>query len=83
MNLDKILRRIRLLFKEQYIYQKNDLITHIRHLKNYPFDKFWSIVISQTSIFQNHLHDLILKRKTEKDDFPIADRLKSQWMIDL
>ena len=46
-------------------------------LKNYPFDKFWSIVISQTSIFQNHLHDLILKRKTEKDDFPIADRLKS------
>ena len=46
-------------------------------LKNYPFDKFWSIVISQTSIFQNHIHDLILKRKTEKDDFPIADRLKS------
>ena len=60
-----------------------DLLTEVgisdplRRLKNYPFDKFWSIVISQTSIFQNHLHDLILKRKTEKDDFPIADRLKS------
>ena len=46
-------------------------------LKNYPFDKFWSIVISQTSIYQNHLHELILRRKTEKDDFPITDRLKS------
>ena len=46
-------------------------------LKNYPFDQFWSIVISQTSIYQNHIHDLILKRQTEKDDFPIADRLKS------
>ena len=46
-------------------------------LKNYPFDKFWSIVISQTSIYQNHIHDLILRRKTEKDDFSITDRLKS------
>ena len=46
-------------------------------LKNYPFDEFWSIVISQTSVYQNHIHDLILRRQTEKDDFPIADRLKS------
>lgn len=46
-------------------------------LKNYPFDKFWSIVISQTSMFQNHIHDLILKRQTVKEIFPIAERLKS------
>ena len=46
-------------------------------LKNYPFDKFWSIGISQTSIYQNHIHDLILRRKTGKDDFSITDRLKS------
>ena len=46
-------------------------------LKNYPFDKFWSIVISQTSMFQNHIHDLILKRQTVKEIFPITERLKS------
>ena len=46
-------------------------------LKNYPFDKFWSIVISQTSMFQNHIHDLILKHQTVKEIFPITERLKS------
>ena len=46
-------------------------------LKNYPFDQFWSIVISQTSIYRHHMHDLILRRQTEKDDFSITERLKS------
>ena len=46
-------------------------------LKNYPFDEFWSTVISQTSVYQNHIHDLIIRRKREKDSFPISDRLKS------
>jgi len=41
------------------------------------YQNFWSVVISQTSMYQNHTHDLILRRKSEKDDFPIADRLKS------
>jgi hypothetical protein len=42
MNLDKILQRIRLLFKEQYFYEKDDLILRIRHLKNYPIDQIYS-----------------------------------------
>ena len=39
MNLDKILRRIKLLFKERYIYEKNDLIQSINAIKQYPKDQ--------------------------------------------
>ena len=42
MNLDKILQRIRILFKEKYFYQKNDLIAHVRQFKNYPLDQIYS-----------------------------------------
>lgn len=44
-------------------------------MKKYPFDAHWSTIISQTSIYQNHIHDLILQRQCEEDDFPVADRL--------
>ena len=46
-------------------------------LKDYPFDEFWTPVISQTSILQNHIHDLILKRQEKQSDFHIQDILKS------
>ena len=46
-------------------------------LKDYPFDEFWTPVISQTSIIQNHIHDLILKRQEKQSDFHIQDILKS------
>jgi hypothetical protein len=59
MNLDKILRRIRLLFKEQYIYQKNDLITHIRHLKNYPFDQIYSALTFLINERNEYLTDVL------------------------
>ena len=45
-------------------------------LKNYPFDDNWSIEISQTSAFQNHIHDLILRRNY-KEEFKISEKLKS------
>lgn len=46
-------------------------------MKNYPFDEFWIPVISQTSIYQNHIHDLILKRQENKSKFHIREILKS------
>jgi len=46
-------------------------------LKDYPFDRYWSPVISQTSIIQNHIHDLILKRQKNQSTFHIRDILKS------
>tara|TARA_X000000950_G_scaffold232810_1_gene282018 strand:- start:1235 stop:4996 length:3762 start_codon:yes stop_codon:yes gene_type:complete len=39
LNVDKIIQRIRLLFKDEYIYSKNELVTRIRHVKNYPEDQ--------------------------------------------
>ena len=32
-------------------YQKNDII-----LKNYPFDLYWKVILSQQSHIQNHIH---------------------------
>ena len=46
-------------------------------LKNYPFDGFWDPIISQTSIAQNHNHDLILKRQKSQSALHIRDILKS------
>jgi|UniRef100_A0A6C0BZU7 hypothetical protein len=39
MNLDKILQRIRVSFKEKYIYKKDELIQTINTLKKYPLDQ--------------------------------------------
>tara|TARA_Y100001968_G_scaffold291987_1_gene296822 strand:+ start:606 stop:1739 length:1134 start_codon:yes stop_codon:yes gene_type:complete len=46
-------------------------------LKNYPFDEYWSIVISQTSRMQNHIHDLIINRTKDKSRIPISETLNS------
>lgn len=42
MNLDKILQRIRQLFKEKYFYEKNELIASINAIKTYPIDQIYS-----------------------------------------
>ena len=39
MNLDKILRRIKVLFKEHYIYTKQNLISRINVIKTYPIEQ--------------------------------------------
>lgn len=36
MNMDKIVERIRSLMKDQFIYKRHDLISHIRVRKDYP-----------------------------------------------
>ena len=58
-------------------YHKNNSSNEDIILKNYPFDEFWIPLISQTSLVQNHIHDLILKRQDKKSAFHIKDVLKS------
>ena len=38
-NTDKIIHRIRMLFKERFFYKKMDLISHINVVKQYPLDQ--------------------------------------------
>lgn len=42
MNIEKILRRIRLLFKEYYIFDRKSLIAMIVQIKNYPLDQIYT-----------------------------------------
>ena len=46
-------------------------------LKEYPFDELWSPILSQSSIYQPHIHDLILKRNEKRCEIHIHDILKS------
>jgi putative sugar O-methyltransferase len=46
-------------------------------LKTYPYDEYWQILLSQTSIIQGHVHDLIVRRQSEKNIFPIMESMKS------
>ena len=49
----------------------------ISTLKLYPYDDYWSILISQSSILQNNIHDLITKREDVKMDLTVSEALKS------
>ena len=42
MNLDKILQRIRLLFKESYVYEKTALVAALVQIKQYPLDQIYT-----------------------------------------
>lgn len=42
MNIDKILQRIRAIYKEKYIYKKGDLVKSINTLKTYPLEQIYS-----------------------------------------
>ena len=46
-------------------------------IKDYPFNEFWAPILSQTSLYQSHIHDLILQKQAKKSDFHIRDILKS------
>lgn len=57
-------------------YEKNTA-GEVSRIKHYPYDDYWSILLSQTSIMQEHIHELILGRLIEKNKFPVAEVLKS------
>lgn len=42
MNIEKILQRIRNIFKEKYLYKKTELIKEVTLLKKYPIDQVYS-----------------------------------------
>ena len=42
MNLDVIFNRIKQLFKEEYVYKENELISRINALKSYPIEQIYS-----------------------------------------
>jgi|UniRef100_A0A6C0AL60 hypothetical protein len=41
LNIDKIIQRIRLLFKEEYMYSDKELIARIQQIKQYPEDQIY------------------------------------------
>ena len=53
-------------------YQKNDI-----SLKEYPFDLYWKVILSQKSNIQNHIHQLILQRQNNKNSISIKSLLKN------
>ena len=57
-------------------YHKNSSGENII-MKNYPYDDFWSIVVSQQSMYQSHIHDLVLLREMGENMFPVSNSLES------
>jgi len=45
--------------------------------KLYPFDENWQMILSQASVVQPHIHELIVKRTEEPQHFSIASALES------
>ncbi|NQV56604.1 MAG: putative sugar O-methyltransferase [Rhodospirillales bacterium] len=46
-------------------------------IKDYPFDDFWRIVLSQSSPLQGHIHELVARRMETAAPFPVRAALKS------
>ena len=59
MNMDKILQRIRLLFRERYIYSKPDLIAGITVFKHYPHDQIYSALTYLISEKNEYITDML------------------------
>ena len=50
--------------------------------KNYPYDDRWRTIVSQTSILQPLLHELIVERTKTPQAFPVKEALKSLMPFD-
>ena len=51
-------------------------------IKDYPFDERWAIRLSQTSILQSHMHELILERTAGPQPFGVSAALRSLQPFD-
>ena len=58
MNIDKIIQRIRLLYKEQYVYEKSNLIAAITQMKRYPLDQIYSALDFLTGDNNEYITDM-------------------------
>lgn len=60
MNIDKILQRIRLLFKEKLVYHKDELVRSINAIKFYPVDQIMTaldfLITSKNEYIENFLN---------------------------
>ena len=46
-------------------------------LKDYPFDLYWKIILSETSKLQKRVHQLILERKKTKNSNSVKESMKN------
>ena len=47
------------------------------NIKEHPYDELWKILLSQTAIFQKHIHMLITARTINPQRFPVKMAVKS------
>ena len=64
MNSEKILQRIRMLFKESFFYKKDKLLNSIRTPKEYPYIQIFSAL---TQLIEDE-NELKIKRQNEYND---------------
>ena len=58
----------------RYVFTKSKEKNKFR---DYPFDDFWKIIISQPQWLQSHLHEFLLMRTQEKESIPLNFKLKT------
>ena len=46
-------------------------------IKNFPFDEYWKILLSQSSILQSHIHEIIVERTDVAQKFTVAEAMGS------
>ena len=93
MNIDKILQRIRLLFKEKLVYHKDEIVRSINAIKFYPTDQIMTaldfLITSKNEYIENFLNlpgklinidDYYLFQPIELDDEKISMYKKSTPM---
>lgn len=54
----------------------------LSRIKDYPFDDRWALRLSQSSLLQNHIHELIVERTETAPAFPAAAAIRSLPPID-
>ncbi len=46
-------------------------------IKNFPFDKKWKILLSQSSVLQSHIHEMIVQRTALAQKFTVSQAMGS------
>ncbi len=59
MNMDKILQRIRLLFKEYYIFDRQSLVALLTQIKSYPLDQIYTALNYLVTEKNEYLTDML------------------------
>jgi len=58
----------------RYVFTKS---TDQNKIRDYPFDEFWNVIVSQPQWLQTHLHEFLLQRSINVSNVPIEILLKS------